>query len=355
MTTYNIDIKNHTNLDYEPNPSFGTVQVPVMLWAEISKDKPIGEIHITDLKDVPLNPFTATLHYGQSIFEGLKAYQLEDNIGIFRLKDAAKRFHTSAQIMSMAPIPTEIFEEAVTKYVEKCQEYIPGLDKHSLYLRPLLFAKDQKIKVASSNSYIFMVMSSIVGDYFASADIETKVLVSKNFIRAFKGGTGEAKTAANYALSLPSVNFANKHGYQQVLYLDAEKRSEIEELGGMNFFWVKNNELYTPILNGQILHGITRKTIIEIAQMMGMVVHEATMTLAELQTGHADGSITETFACGTAATIVPIDEIGVLKDDESIEPLKFSPGPVAKKLRDYLYDTHRGHTELSKKYLSLVF
>lgn len=198
-------------------------------------------------------------------------------------------------------------------------------------------------------------MSSIVGDYFAATkNSATKVVVSPNFVRAFKGGTGEAKTAANYALSLPSVNFAISKGYHQVLYLDAETRSHFEELGGMNFFWVKNGELYTPELDGQILHGITRKTVLEMAQMMGIKTHETKLPLRELIAGHKDGSITEVFACGTAATIVPIGDIGLVDQNNNIDPLVFEPGPVAKQLREYLYETHKGNTELSDKYITFV-
>lgn len=353
-----INFKNNSNtdikLDYNQNPSFGTVQVPVLLWCEITKNNVPTDVHIQKLEDFPLNPFAATLHYGQSIFEGLKAYKNNDEVGIFRLADSAKRFEKSAQIMSMANIPAEFFESCVSEYVKVCHNYVPAEEKHALYLRPLMFANDQKIKVASSESYIFMVMSSIVGDYFATANDQTKVLVHEHFVRAFKGGTGEAKTAANYALSLPAVNIAQKHGYQQVLYLDAINKKNFEELGGMNFFWVKDNELYTPILNGNILHGITRKTVIEIAQTLGIKVHETDMTLAQLQAGHADKSISEVFACGTAATIVSIDVIGLMDNDQKITDYQFEKGPVAQKLRDYLYATHQNKTELSKKYLQIL-
>lgn len=354
MLNFEVNAPTSEKLDYQSNPDFGTVQVPVLLWCEMTKDSLPTEIKIQKLEDFPINPFSATLHYGQSIFEGLKAYKNDDEVGIFRLKDSAKRFQNSSEIMSMAPIPEEFFSECVKKYVEVCKDYIPTEDKHALYLRPLMFANDQKIKVASSQSYIFMVMSSIVGDYFAAGNPQTKVLVHEHFVRAFKGGTGEAKTAANYALSLPAVNLARKHGYQQVLYLDAVNKTNFEELGGMNFFWVKDGALCTPKLNGNILHGITRKTVMEIAQILGIKVFEKDMTLAELQTGHADKSISEVFACGTAATIVPLDVIGLMDNNQNITDYNFEKGPIAQKIRDYLYSTHQNKTELSKKYLEII-
>ncbi|MBD64979.1 MAG: branched-chain-amino-acid transaminase [Halobacteriovoraceae bacterium] len=346
----------HSDFTCEPNPGFGEVQVPVLLWCKVTKDNPVpDEVHLGNLSNYPINPFSATLHYGQSIFEGLKAYKLDNNTGIFRLKDAAERFHRSGKIMSMVQLPPEVFETCVSEYVKECSKYIPDYPLHSLYLRPLMFANDEKIKVASSKSYIFMVMSSIVGDYFASGDKKTKVLVGKHFTRAFEGGTGEAKTAANYALSLTAVNQAQDLGYQQVLYLDNKTKTNFEELGGMNFFWVQNGEIYTPELSGQILHGITRKTIIEIAKLKGLKVHETQLSLEALINGHKDGSITEVFAVGTAATLVPLDVIGVLDQDGKIEDYKFEAGPVGEMLKQYLIDTHNDKTELSKKYLTKVF
>lgn len=352
---YNKTVRHPQDFKCEPNPEFGELQVPVLLWCEVSKDNPTPKVvNIGNLDDYPLNPFTATLHYGQSIFEGLKAYKLSNNTGIFRLSDAAKRFKNSAKIMSMVEFPEEVFESCLQEYVKECAKYIPDYELHSLYLRPVLFASDQKIKVASSQKYIFMVMSSIVGDYFATKTGKTKVLVSKHFTRAFEGGTGEAKTAANYALSLSAVNHAQTLGYQQVLYLDNKTKTYFEELGGMNFFWVQNGEIFTPKLNGQILHGITRKTLIEIAKLQGYKVHEIDLSLDTLIQGHKDGSITEVFAVGTAATLVPLDVIGLMHPDNSIEDLEFSAGKIGKELKDYLLATHRGETELSSKFLTKV-
>lgn len=355
MLKINQNVTTYPELNFEPNPDFGTVQVPILLQGKLTKQQELSSVDISELQNLDLNPFTATLHYGQSIFEGLKAYRVKDRIGIFRLQDAAARFKRSAEIMNMAAVKEENFIQSVSEYVRTCKNYIPYLDKHSLYLRPLLFAEDHKIKVNSSNAYRFLVMSSIVGDYFAATkNSAAKVLVNKNFVRAFKGGTGEAKTAANYALSLPSVNFAISKGYHQVLYLDAETRSNFEELGGMNFFWVKNGALYTPKLDGQILHGITRKTILEIAKLLNLPAYEQKLPLAELIQGHKDGSISEVFACGTAATVVPIGDIGFVDDNGEITNYDFSPGPIAKQLREYLYETHKGNTELSDKYITYI-
>jgi len=350
-------IEKLSPLIYDKNPPFGKVQVPILLSANLSKDNPIPESTIIDyFKPITLDPFSSVLHYGQSIFEGLKAYRLKNGTyGIFRGDLHAARFVKSAKMMSMSNLSVEYVLESLKAFTEAANSYIPELEGHSLYLRPMMMGIDPIIKVKSSDTYKFMIMASIVGNYFqtgSGAIKRSKVLVGPHFVRAFPGGTGEAKTASNYAQSLFALDQAMKLGYEQVLYLDATTKTKFEELGGMNFFWVKNGALYTPKLNGQILHGVTRTSIIEIAKHLGIKVFEEDLYLKDLIQGTKDGSIEEAFATGTAATVSPLGEIGVMNhEDNNITKCEFVSSAVGEKLKNFLESTHRGETEFSHKWL----
>jgi branched-chain amino acid aminotransferase len=283
----------------------------------------------------------------------MKAYKLEgDQVGIFRPELHAKRFSKSAEKMAMAEFSPELFMESILAYVKACKTYVPKEPGHSLYLRPLLFANEPVIKVKSSESYRFIIMGSIVGPYFKNNDQKgSKVLINKSFIRAFPGGTGEAKTSANYALSLNALEYAQSKGFDQVLYVDAMKKEKIEELGGMNFFMVQNNELYTPKLDGQILHGVTRQSIIEIAKELKIPCRERDVLLTEI----ISSDVNEVFATGTAASIAPLAEIGVQENlDQEISNYKFPKHELSLKLLKYLTETQIGKTELSNSWLHVL-
>ena len=347
------NISKHIELSYDPFPAFGTVHVPVVLWFEIGKKEGSPkEIFLDPLESMQMSPFNSSLHYGQSIFEGLKAFRLnQEEVGIFRPELNAARFQRSAQIMAMADFDPELFMNCLTAYVKECKSYVPKEEGHSLYLRPLLIANDSVIKVQSSSTYRFVIMSSIVGPYFKKGAKGSRVLINKSFIRAFPGGTGEAKTAANYALSLQGLEHAHAEEYDQVLYVDALKKEKIEELGGMNFFMVKNGELYTPKLDGQILHGITRRSILEIARSVGIVCHEEDVLLKDITEGRAS----EVFAVGTAASVASIAELGLQESrDSEIISYKFESTAMADKLRRILLDTQTGKTEFSKTWIKKV-
>ncbi len=353
--------KNYTELpqlSYELNPEFGRVHIPVVCWCDLNKSSGMpSSINIDLANSFKISPFNSTLHYGQSIFEGLKVYRLDDgNVGIFRPDKHMARLVNSAKMMSMAPLDIEFLMECLKTYVAECKVYVPSEPGHSLYLRPLYLGTDNLIKVKSCEHYSFLLMSSIVGQYFKSNSSKmSKVLVNKTFMRAFPGGTGEAKTSSNYALSLPGLEYAQSLGYDQVLYLDAINKTNFEELGGMNFFIVKNNKLITPKLNGQILHGVTRDSLLEIAAFMGYETEVRDFSLNELIEGQKDGSIKEVFASGTAASIAPLGEIGI-QDTKGgdITTLEFPNTEVGTKLREYLVNTHYGRTEHSKKWLEII-
>jgi branched-chain amino acid aminotransferase len=353
-----IEIDNTALNGYElpEKLEFGKVKTPLMLEADLTKDNPIPEIvNIHKTQNLSLDPFCNTLHYGQSIFEGLKAYTTTDGRKVlFRPEANMERLARSAKIMNMVDLDVNFLMECLLAYTKELKDLIPTTPGHSLYLRPLLFANDPLIKVKSGHAYKFLILSSVVGDYFASVDAKTKVLVSDKYVRALPGGTGEAKTAANYAQSLPALNYAQSLGYQQVIYVDAITRLFIEELGGMNFFWVENGVLCTPPLTGTILRGITRMSVLEIAKDLGYEVSEVKITVKGLLEKAQAGIITEAFACGTAAVMTPLNEIGVEVDGNAIENIKFETFPMMDKLKTYLLATQRGETEHSKKYLTEI-
>jgi branched-chain amino acid aminotransferase len=303
-----------------------------------------------------MDPFSSVLHYGQSIFEGLKAYNLHDGgYGIFRPNLHAQRFAQSAKIMSMAEISESYILETFKEFTRACESYIPKEAGHSLYLRPLLMGIDPVIKVRSSEKYRYIILGSIVGSYFTQSNSEvskSKVLVAPYFVRAYPGGTGEAKTSSNYAQSLYALDQATQLGYDQVLYLDPVTKNHFQELGGMNFFWVNKGELYTPKLNGQILHGVTRASIIEISKHLGIKIHEIPLSLNDLISGHESGGITEIFASGTAAVISPLGEIGLMDEKQNIKKIEFHETTIGIKLRQYLVDTYAGKTEFSARGLT---
>lgn len=338
---------------YPLSPSFGTVVIPVTLWSDISHDKNPHTIKIDSETNFSFSGFTSAFHYGQSIFEGMKAFRLEDGrVAVFRLDEHAKRFQNSAKIMGMPEIDTDLFKECILKYLECCKELVPKEEGHSLYLRPLMIATDPVIKVKSSENYRFMVMSSIVGPYFSSGKKGTKVYCHEMFTRAFPNGTGEAKTAANYALSLPHLRIAQKLGYEQVLYLDSETHEYIEELGGMNFFMIKGKSIITPKLDGTILSGITRKSLLKIAENLGYKIEERDIKIKELIERDAEISA---FATGTAATVVPLLEIGFQeKGDDTITKIEFNIHSDIEILRDYLLNTQLNKSELSHDWLTIL-
>lgn len=328
--------------------------VPVSLWFDLTQDNISDhEINVVSETRYSVSGFTSVLHYGQSIFEGLKAYRLENGeVGIFRLEDHARRFKRSAEIMGMPAFDEELFISCVKKYVETCRDMVPKEEGHSLYLRPLMYATDEVIKVKSSDKYRFMILSSIVGPYFSSGKEGVSLYCNQNYTRAFPFGTGEAKTAANYALSLPHMRRTQSLGYEQTLYLDANTHSQLEELGGMNIFLLKGNTLTTPELKGTILKGVTRDSILQVAKLFDLNVEERAVKLEEILNPGDELSL---FACGTAATIVPILEIGFdLNGKEELMKVQYPQNATVLKIREHLINTQHNMTSSSKQWLTIV-
>lgn len=296
---------------------------------------------ITPLVNFSMHPGTAALHYGQSIFEGLKAHRNESGqVSIFRMKDNFNRMNLSAERMAMPAIPEELFMEGIKKIIEIDQKWVPEGKAKSLYIRPFLFSTDAYIKVKVADNYRFVVILSPAGPYFSEA---VKIWVETKYSRSSEGGTGYAKAAGNYGGSLYPAQIAQTKGYEQVLWLDASEHKYIEEMGAANIFFVKNGKVITPQLGPSKLAGITRDSIIVILKDWDVEVEERMITIDELKEGILDGSITEAFATGTAVTLGPVAAFGLEKEDLNLPD--YTTWKIAPKIKDFLLEYKSGNVE----------
>jgi branched-chain amino acid aminotransferase len=263
---------------------------------------------ILPYQPLQLDPSLAVLHYGQAIFEGIKAYKdQQGNAQIFRPYDNFKRFNQSAERMQMPPVPEEIFIGGLKKLIEIDCEWIPALDNHSLYIRPFMISSDNAIGVRPSEMYKFIIILSPTGPYYANP---MRIYVEEHFVRAVPGGIGFAKAAGNYGAALYPSAEAHKKGYDQVLWMDAIEHKYVQECGTMNIFFVIGNKAITPGLEeGTILAGVTRDSAITVLKEMGLEVEERAITIDEIITAYKNGSLKEIFGTGTAATIAKIKEL----------------------------------------------
>lgn len=300
-----------------------------------------------------LDPAGAVLHYAQEIFEGLKAYKRDDGgVNLFRPDANARRFKDSADRMAMAQLPEDVFLEAVEQVVRIDRAWIPG-GEGSLYLRPFMIASETFLGVKPSSEYIFAVIASPVGSYFKGGPAPVSIWVSENYTRAAVGGTGAVKCGGNYAASLRAQAEAIQHGCDQVVFLDAVVRRYVEELGGMNVFFVfDDGSLSTPPL-GTILPGITRDSIITLARDAGKTVREEPYSIEQWRKDAASGRLKEAFACGTAAVISPIGKVRSVSGDFEISG--GGAGPVAMGLRKQLVDIQYGRTNDPHNWIRKVF
>jgi len=347
-------------VSYNPHPKFGTCFTPnelrMIVTAEDFKNPSTKlEAEIRPFEPELYSPATIALHYGQSIFEGLKAYRLKDGgVGTFRADLHAKRFRKSAAKLAMPDFKEEVFMQCLDEFLKFEKDCVPSEPGHALYIRPLLIGSDEIMKVGRSKKYTFYILTCIVGDYFAqTGNKAARVLVNRKFVRAFPGGLGEAKTAGNYAASLAPQAYAETLGCDQVLYLDAIHHDFVDELGGMNFFAVRGakNEIVTPALSGTILHGVTRQSILEIAPTLGLKAKEEAISFKKLREEILNGTLTEVFACGTAAVVQPLGELLYQEDvDGRPESLMLAAGkegkekgaPISAKILDTLSKMQRG-------------
>ncbi|MBM3443542.1 MAG: branched-chain amino acid aminotransferase [Bacteroidetes bacterium] len=268
------------------------------------------------------DPAMATLHYGQSIFEGVKAFRMQDGrSAIFRPYENLKRFNRSAHRMEMPEISEDIFIGGMRKLLQMEDKWIPHEVEHAMYIRPFMFGTNELLGVMPSSSYLFMIILSPVGPYYAAP---MRIQVEEKYVRAVEGGIGRAKTAGNYAASLHPFAIAQKNGFDQILWTDAHEHKYVQECGTINIFFLVDGRLITPSLaNGTILEGVTRDSVIKVARDIGIPVEERNISILELIEAHQAGLFTEAFGTGTAATISKVQEIRYKDRSLLFEPLQF--------------------------------
>lgn len=298
--------------------------------------RPYGPLH--------LDPSTAVFHYAQEIFEGLKAYRHEDgSIWLFRPEINAGRFARSAERLALPHLPETDFVAALEDLVRTDADWVPGGGEKSLYLRPFMFASEAFLGVRASQEVTFCIIASPAGSYFASGVQPVTIWLSEEYTRAAPGGTGAAKCGGNYAASLVAQREAAANGCEQVVFHDAADDEILEELGGMNLFFVfADGSLVTPELNGQILEGVTRASLLELAQEMGHKVDERPVTIDEWREGVGSGEIAEVFACGTAAVVTPV---AALKWRTGSAQTPNATGRFTMELRKRLLDIQYGRAD----------
>lgn len=323
------------------NPGFGdhfTDHMVDICWSEKGgwhrpRIQPYGPIE--------MDPAASVLHYGQEIFEGLKAYRHADgSIWTFRPDANARRFQSSAARMALPELPTEYFLDALKALISVDSEWVPSAPEMSLYLRPFMYAKEAFLGVRPAKKVAFYVIASPAGAYFSGGVAPVSIWLSEKYSRAGKGGTGAAKTGGNYAASLVAQNEAYANGCQQVLFLDSVEGKYLEELGGMNIVLVyKDGSIVTP-LSDSILPGITRDSVLQLAEERGHSVTRRAVTIDEWREGSESGEIVEAFACGTAAVITPI---GMVKAENfTIGSADAVAGELTMSLREELTDIQYG-------------
>jgi branched-chain amino acid aminotransferase len=267
-----------------------------------------GKMHIEPYGMLYLSPASSMMHYGQAIFEGMKAYRSDKGeVLLFRPKENQKRLNVSAHRMAMPELPENIFMEGLVELLRLDQNWVPAGDGRSLYIRPFMIATDDYIGVKPSDSYMFLIIASPVGAYY---DHPLKVKVEKTYFRAVEGGVGFVKASGNYGRSLYPSALAKKDGYDQLIWTDGREHKYVEESGTMNLMFVNNGTLITPSLSDTILAGITRDSVLTLARDWGMKVEERRIAIDEVVEGLVKGTLTEAFGTGTAATIAHISHIG---------------------------------------------
>lgn len=316
---------------------FGSTFSDHMFICDYAPDKGWHNSRIIPYQNLPISPALMTFHYGQSIFEGLKAYKTTDKkVNLFRPLENIRRLNTSCQRLCIPTIDEALGVEAIRKLVDIDRDWVPEEPDTSLYIRPFIFATDPYLGVRPSDTYSFVIITGPVGAYYKEGINPVKIYVEANYVRAVVGGLGEAKASANYAASLKAQEEAKKKGYTQVLWLDGVEKKYIEEVGTMNVFFIIGDEVITPELTGSILPGITRKSSIELLKSWGYNMNERRITIDEVYQAHEKGLLKEIFGTGTAAVISPVGELNW--NGRSITVNNNKIGAVSQRL----YDTMTG-------------
>ena len=342
-----LTVKKADQLKAKPDDSklgFGTIFTDHMFNMDYNPQEGWHNPRIEPYASINMDPATMVLHYGQGVFEGLKAFRTSSgDVQLFRPKDNFKRMNNSSRLICIPEIDEAFALDALKQLLAVEKDWVPITPGTSLYIRPTIIATDPFLGVRASHTYRFFIILCPVGAYYAEGFNPVKIWVTRNHVRAVQGGVGEAKTPGNYAASLYAGEQAHKHGYTQVLWLDGIEQQYIEEVGAMNIFFVIDGELITPMLTGSILPGITRDSVIALAKMWDIQVSERKISINEVLDAHASGKLEEIFGSGTAAVISPIGEIKY--GDTMITVSDSEVGPIANKLYKAISDIQYGNTE----------
>lgn len=328
----------------EAKLGFGTIFTDHMFNMDYSPENGWHNPRVEPYASIDMDPATMVLHYGQGVFEGLKAFRTEAGaVQLFRPKDNFKRMNNSCRLICIPQIDEAFALDALKQLLVIEKDWVPSAPGTSLYIRPTIYAADPFLGVRASHTYRFFIILSPVGAYYAEGFNPVKILVTKDHVRAVRGGVGEAKTPGNYAASLFAAEQAHKQGYTQVLWLDGIEQKYVEEVGAMNIFFVINGELITPVLDGSILHGITRDAVVALAKAWNLSVAERKIGMDEIIDAHASGKLEEIFGSGTAAVISPVGEIKY--GDKVMTIGGGGVGPMAKKFFEAISDMQYGKAE----------
>lgn len=344
---YNFPVTLTTHPKQKPESKglrFGTVMTDHMFVMDYNEEKGWHDGRIVPYGPISLDPAAVVFHYGQEMFEGLKAYETATGrVQLFRPDMNAKRTNNTNDRLCIPPLDEELFVEAVKAIVKVDKDWIPKGEGTALYIRPFIIATEPFLGVRRALEYKFIIILSPVGPYFEHGLAPTKMYVEDEYVRAVKGGTGEAKCGGNYAASLKAQEIAHEKGYEQILWLDGVHRKYIEEIGAANAFFVIGDEVVTSKLNGSILPGITRNSIIALCKHKGYKVSERQISIDELEEAYRAGQLKEMFASGTAAIVSPVGEL--LYKGERMIINNNEIGPIAKEMYDTIYGIQTGKIE----------
>jgi branched-chain amino acid aminotransferase len=324
--------------------SFGKLFTDHMFNMDYNPEKGWHNPRIEPYQPIAMDPATMMLHYGQGVFEGLKAYRTPQGaVALFRPEENFKRMNRSCRLLCIPEFDATAALEALKELLRLEKDWVPNAPETSLYIRPTIIATDPFLGVRASYTYRFFIILSPVGAYYPEGFNPVKILVSHDHVRAVRGGLGEAKTPANYAASLLAGEKAHAAGYTQVLWLDGVEQKYIEEVGSMNIFFVIDNELITPALSGSILPGITRDSVIALSKSWNIRVTERKISIDEVLKAHTDGRLNEIFGSGTAAVISPVGELKY--GDKVLTIGQGKVGPVANRLFESIKSIQYGLAE----------
>lgn len=331
-----------TRAEQLTDPGFGRVFTDHMAVVGYSADRGWHDARIVPRQPFTVDPACAVLHYAQEIFEGLKAYRQPDGgTALFRPEANARRFQASARRMAMPELPESLFIRSLEALVAADRDWIPDTPEGALYLRPFMIASQAFLGVRPASEYLYMVIASSVGAYWKGGTRAVSLWVSHEYTRAAPGGTGAAKCGGNYATSLVAQADAVRRGHDQVVFLDATERRWVEELGGMNIFFVgRDGTIRTPPLTGTILPGITRDSLIQLARDEGLTVREEPYAIDQWRADAESGALAEAFACGTAAVVTPIGSVA--GPDYAFRIGGGDTGPITARLLARLSTLQRG-------------